>query len=100
MSKPEFNHATFVEQRVCETVKHCLGLRVSHVDLTHRLVDDLCCDSIDHVDIVMMVEDRFGIELTDDEAAECRTVADYSVLVRRKLMTAYPAAGGAQCAAS
>ncbi len=45
MSKPEFNHATFVEQRLCETVKHCLGLRVSHVDLTHRLVDDLCCDS-------------------------------------------------------
>lgn len=96
----DFNHVQYVEQRLCETVKHCLGIRVTHVDLSHRLVEDLSCDSIDHVEIAMKVEDRFGIEITDDEAAACSTIADYSVLIRRKLMTAFPTAGGAECAAS
>jgi len=95
----DFNQANFVEQRLCAAVKRCLGLRVTHVDLTHRLVEDLHCDSIDHVEIAMKVEDCFGIVLTDDEAAECATVADYSVLIHRKLMIAFPAAGGAECAA-
>ena len=95
-----FNHAEFVERQLCAAVKRVLGLRVTEVNLTHRLVDDLHCDSIDHVEISMAVEDRFGITLTDDEAAECASIADYSVLIRRKLMTAFPAAGGVQCAAS
>lgn len=99
MSKPEFNHVNFIEQRLCATVKRSLGLRVHRVDLTHRLVEDLGCDSIDHVEIAMKVEDCFGIVITDDEAAECATVADYSVLIHRKLMFAFPAAGGAECAA-
>lgn len=101
MSKSsEFNHAVFVERRLCATVKRVLGLRVTAVDLGQRLVEDLGCDSIDHVEISMKVEDAFGIAITDDEAAECATVADYSVLIRRKLMTAFPVAGGAECAAS
>ena len=100
MSKPEFDHVVFIEQRLCATVKRCLGLRVHHVDLSHRLVEDLQCDSIDHVEIAMKVEDCFGIVITDDEAAECATIADYSVVVRGKLQTAFPAAGGAECAAS
>lgn len=95
-----FNHAEFVERRLCATVKRVLGLRVHAVDLTHRLVEDLHCDSIDHVEIAMKIEDVFGLVITDDEAAACSTVADYSVLIRSKLMTAFPAAGGAPCAAS
>lgn len=100
MSKPDFNHVKFVERQLCATVKRCLGLRVHQVDLSHRLVEDLQCDSIDHVEIAMKVEDCFGIVITDDEATECTTIADYSVLIRRKLMIAFPAAGGAECAAS
>jgi acyl carrier protein len=101
MSKSqEFNSTEFIDRRLCASVKRCLGLRVTHVELSHRLVDDLRCDSIDHVEIAMKVEDCFGIVITDDEAADCATVADYSALVRRKLRTAFPIAGGAECAAS
>ncbi len=95
-----FNHAEFIKQRLCTTIKRCLGLRVTAVRLGDRLVEDLRCDSIDHVEIAMAIEDRFGITITDDEAAECTAVADYAELISRKLQTAYPAAGGAQCAAS
>ena len=96
----DFNHAEFVEHQLCAAVKRCLGLRVTAVTLADRLADDLHCESIDHVEISMAVEERFGITMTDDEAADCSTVADYSVLIRRKLMTAFPAGGGAECAAS
>lgn len=100
MSKPDFNSAEFIDRRLCAAVKRCLGLRVDHVNLSHRLVEDLRCDSIDHVEIAMKVEDCFGIGITDDEAADCATVADYSALVHRKLMIAFPATGGGECAAS
>lgn len=100
MSTPDFNAAAFIDRRLCAAVKRCLGLRVTQVDLSHRLVEDLRCDSIDHVEIAMKVEDCFGITITDDEAADCATVGDYSALVHRKLSIAFPAAGGATCAAS
>lgn len=101
MSQPSaFNHVEYVERQLCAAVKRVLGLRVTEVNLSQRLVDDLHCDSIDHVEISMAVEERFGITITDDEAADCASVADYSVLIRAKMMTAFPAAGGEQCAAS
>ncbi|PKQ00186.1 MAG: acyl carrier protein [Alphaproteobacteria bacterium HGW-Alphaproteobacteria-13] len=96
----EFNAAAYIRDRLCATVKHCLGIRVSEVKLGHRLIEDLHCDSIDHVEIAMAIEDRFGIAITDDEAARCSTVADYADLIGDKLKAAFPAAGGAQCAAS
>lgn len=46
---------------------------------------DLGADSLDMVDLTMEVEDRFDVEISDDEAAAVRTVGDAIALVERKL---------------
>ncbi len=49
-----------------------------------RLVEDLGAESIDLVNLVATVEDRYDIEIAEEELAELRTVADVHELARRR----------------
>lgn len=49
-----------------------------------RLVEDLGIDSLDLVGVVLQVQDRFGIELPDDDVARVRTVADLATSVAER----------------
>ena len=40
-----------------------------------NIVDDLGADSLDVVELIMSVEDEFGISVPDEDAAELTTVA-------------------------
>ena len=91
MADSRINTAQLVEHGVCRAIRRTLGLRVTEVNLTHRLVEDLHCESIDLIEIPMAIEDRFGIEISDDEVERCKTVADYCVLTRAKLALLHPA---------
>jgi acyl carrier protein len=44
---------------------------------------DLRYDSLDEVEIVMMVEDEFGIEISDEDAEGFRTVGELLELIKR-----------------
>jgi acyl carrier protein len=48
-----------------------------------RLVEDLGCDSLDFVEVVMAVEEEFGIMISDEEAEGWKTVADIRATVAR-----------------
>ena len=39
-------------------------------------VDDLGADSLDLTELIMAMEDEFGLEIDDDKAQELRTVQD------------------------
>lgn len=49
------------------------------------VLKELRLDSLDQVELVMELEDVFGIDVLDREAESLRTVADIEALVRAKL---------------
>ena len=53
--------------------------------LKEKIIQDLGADSLDQVEIVMMLEDDFDISISDDEFYKADTVEDLVNLVEEKL---------------
>jgi len=53
-----------------------LGLEASEVKPGASFVDDLGADSLDRVELVMALEEAFGVEITDADAEKIVTVED------------------------
>lgn len=55
-----------IEPRVCDVAAEQLGLLRREVRPESRLIQDLHCDSLDFVELLMEIEDEFGVSLPDD----------------------------------
>ncbi len=53
-----------------------LGISEDAVNPESKFVDDLGADSLDLVELIMAFEDKFGIEISDEEAEKMVTVKD------------------------
>lgn len=53
-----------------------LSVELEKVTLEAKFVDDLQADSLDVVELVMNVEERFGIQIDDNVAGEMETIKD------------------------
>jgi acyl carrier protein len=62
-----------------------LGLGPERVTPAARLVDDLELDSLDWVDLALLLEDELAVEIRDERLASLATVADLVALLRRQL---------------
>lgn len=51
-----------------------LGIDASAIEEATRFKEDLEADSLDLVELVMELEDRYGIRITDEEAERIKTV--------------------------
>lgn len=63
-------------QKVKDIIAETLGVKKTEVVPTASFIDDLNADSLDIVELVMMIEKEFDIEIPDDEAEKIRTVQD------------------------
>lgn len=71
------------QNRISRVIAEQLGVELSMVQPETRLVADLGSDSLDDIEIVMAMEDEFGLEISDDDAEKCVTVADIFALIAR-----------------
>ncbi len=62
-----------------------LGVEESEVTEEASFVDDLGADSLDTVELVMALEEEFGIEIPDEDAEKIITVGDAIKYINSKL---------------
>ena len=65
-----------VEQRVKKIVAEQLGVNEAEIKNESSFVDDLGADSLDTVELVMALEEEFGIEIPDEDAEKITRVKE------------------------
>jgi acyl carrier protein len=65
-----------LEERLKKIVAEQLGVDESQVVPGAHFAKDLNADSLDLVELIMSIEEEFGIEIGDDDAAKIETVND------------------------
>ena len=63
-----------VEDKVKHIIVEQLGVDEDEVKASASFVDDLGADSLDVVELVMALEEEFGLEISDDDAEKLTTV--------------------------
>ena len=66
-----------IREKVIETIaKNFNKLEPDAVTEEKSFADDLGADSLEQVELVMSLEEEFGIQISDEEAEQIRTVGD------------------------
>ena len=65
-----------VEDKLKGIIVNQLGVEDSAVIPKAKFIEDLGADSLDIVELVMAMEEAFGIDIPDEEAENIRTVSD------------------------
>ena len=62
-----------------------LGLKADKIKPESKIVEDLGADSLDVVELLMTMEDDFGVTVTDEEAVNLKTVSDIVKMLESKV---------------
>ncbi len=65
-----------VEKLVKEITVEQLGVNPNEITENASFVDDLGADSLDTVELVMAFEEKFGLEIPDEDAEKIRTIGE------------------------
>lgn len=65
-----------VQERVQAIIVEKLGVNESQVTEDASFQEDLGADSLDLVELIMALEEEFGIEIPDEDAEKIRTVGE------------------------
>jgi acyl carrier protein len=74
-----------LEAKVKELIVQQLGVSESEVVPDAKFIDDLGADSLDLVELVMALEDEYGIEIPDEDAEKIVTVGDALKYIQERI---------------
>jgi len=74
-------------QKIKSIIAEQLGVKVEEVVDGAKFVEDLGADSLDTVELVMALEEEFGIEIPDEDAEKMTTVGEAMKYIEQKSST-------------
>jgi acyl carrier protein len=69
-------HVATIEEEVIQIIAEQLGADKEQISLETSFINDLGADSLDLVELVMEFEQKFDMEIPDDEAEKIQAVGD------------------------
>ena len=73
-----------VTEKVKSIIAEQLGVKQEEVKPEASFIDDLGADSLDTVELVMALEEEFGVEIPDEDAEKITTVGDAIKYIEEK----------------
>lgn len=73
-----------VEEKIKAIIKDQLGVSEEEVKLEASFVEDLGADSLDLTELIMAMEEEFGVEIADEDAQKMLKVKDAIDYVQNK----------------
>ncbi|MEA3560498.1 MAG: acyl carrier protein [Candidatus Omnitrophota bacterium] len=74
-----------VEEKVKSIIVEQLGVKSEEVNPGSSFIDDLGADSLDTVELVMALEEEFGVEIPDEDAEKITTVGQAIKYIEEKI---------------
>ncbi|MGD9886846.1 MAG: acyl carrier protein [Bacilli bacterium] len=73
-----------VFEKVRKLIAKELNLKEEDIKLESKITEDLGADSLDAVELIMAIEDEFGVQVSDEAAQNIRSVSDIVNLLEKK----------------
>lgn len=74
-----------VDERVRELICEQLSVSPDEVTSEATFVGDLSADSLDMVELMMALEEQFGIDISEDQAERIQTVGDAVAFIEQRI---------------
>lgn len=76
-----------IDKEVIDIVVEQLGVDATDVTLEKSFVEDLNADSLDLTELIMTFEERFGFEISEEDAEKLKTIGDVVAYIEQKKAT-------------
>ena len=73
-----------MQDKIIALISEATTIEASKITAGTSFVDDLNLDSLDIVELMMKMEDEFGVEIPEEEAENLKTVGDVAKYVESK----------------
>lgn len=71
-------------EKVRKLIAEQLNLKEDSITPNSRIVEDLGADSLDMVEMLMALEEEFGVSISDEKANELKTIGDIVAFLETK----------------
>ena len=73
-----------LKRDVVDTIAEQLGVDIAEVTEEKSFIEDLNADSLDLTEMIMTLEEKFNVEIADDQAEKLKTVGDVIGFIKTK----------------
>ncbi len=71
-----------MQEKVIAIVSEAANVEVANIKAETSFVDDLNLDSLDMVEMMMKMEEEFGVEIPEDKTEDLKTINDVTAYLK------------------